>query len=558
MTDQRRVIEELRRVNSELAAQIEQNAKLDNDRKASELAKERLMDALAASEERFRKLTNNLPGVVYQRVSDASGAFKDIYISAGATKLLGVDPDAMIQEGRSLLDYIHPEDRERKLSALADAAARNQTLVIEVRKLAQPGGDVRWWEVHTTPTPLGNGNVQWDGIAIDITDRKAAQKQLQRAQKMEAIGQLTGGVAHDFNNLLTVILGNAEHLVEQLSDNQRLRVLAELTQTAAERGAELTSRLLAFARRQSLDPKTVDLNRLLANLGELLSRALGEQIEIEFVRSAGLWLATVDPVQLDSAILNLAINARDAMPNGGRLTIETANAHLDDRYAAEHEEVLPGQYAMIAVSDTGTGMTTEVLTRAFEPFFSTKEIGRGSGLGLSMVFGFVKQSGGHIKIYSEVSAGTTVKIYLPRANIRAVVHDDNENDPARDAKGSETILIVEDNDMVRQHAERLLRELGYDVLSARNGPTALSIIQSDRRIDLLFTDVVMPGGLNGKDLADTALLLRPTLKVLFTSGYTENAVVHHGRIDQGVRLLRKPYLRRDLASKVRDALDQTA
>jgi signal transduction histidine kinase/CheY-like chemotaxis protein len=380
------------------------------------------------------------------------------------------------------------------------------------------------------------------------------QEQLQQAVKMKAIGQLTGGVAHDFNNLLTVILGNAEALVDQLRDNDRLRVLAELTQAAAERGAELTNRMLAFARQQALEPQAIDANKLIAGMDALLRRTLGEDQEIQIVRRAGLWPTMVDPSQLESALLNLAINARDAMPNGGKLTIETANVHVDDEYAAAHDEVTPGQYTLISVSDTGCGMSPETVARAFEPFYSTKGVGKGTGLGLSMVYGFAKQSGGHVKLYSEVGNGTTVKLYLPRADAMAV---EAAAAVAIDERGgSETVLVAEDDDMVRAHVARMLRELGYTVILATNGPEALAIVESNVAFDVLLTDVIMPGGMSGRVLADSAVLRRPGLKVLFMSGYSENAIVHHGRLDPGVQLLRKPYARRELAMKLRRVLDQ--
>jgi signal transduction histidine kinase/ActR/RegA family two-component response regulator len=376
---------------------------------------------------------------------------------------------------------------------------------------------------------------------------------LRQSQKMEAVGQLTGGVAHDFNNLLTVIIGNSELVADGLRDRPALRNLAEMTVKAAERGAELTSRLLAFSRRQPLDPKPSDINRQIADMDPMLRRTLGEHIEIELVRGGGLWKAMVDPGQLENAILNLCLNARDAMPNGGRLTIETANAHLDAAYAASQSEVEPGQYVMIAVSDTGTGMDAATLERAFEPFFTTKDVGKGSGLGLSMVYGFVKQSRGHVRIYSESGQGTTVRLYLPRADGEAQAGAPAAA-PAEADRGSGRILLVEDDALVRENAAELLRSLGYDVVPAANGPEALAVLEKGEAFDLLLTDVVMPGGLNGRELAERAHALRPGLLVLYTSGYTENAIVHHGRLDRGVELLAKPYRRQDLAAKVRAVL----
>lgn len=389
-------------------------------------------------------------------------------------------------------------------------------------------------------------------LARQVQANEQLQEQLQQAAKMKAIGQLTGGVAHDFNNLLTVILGNAEVLTDELKGDARLRALAEMTQTAAERGAELTNRMLAFARQQALEPQAIDVNKLIAGMDGLLRRTLGEDQEIEIVRRAGLWPTMVDPSQLESALLNLAINARDAMPKGGKLTIETANAHVDDEYAAAHDEVKPGQYTLISVCDTGHGMSRETMARAFDPFYSTKGVGKGTGLGLSMVYGFVKQSGGHIKLYSEVGNGTAVKLYLPRADAVAI---ESASAGADERGGTETVLLAEDDDMVRTHVARMLRDLGYNVILASSGPEALGIVDSGVAFDVLLTDVIMPGGMNGRELADAAAARRPGLKVLFMSGYAESAIVHHGRLDAGVQLLHKPYRRRELASKLRRVID---
>ncbi|MEX0807531.1 MAG: ATP-binding protein [Dongiaceae bacterium] len=400
-----------------------------------------------------------------------------------------------------------------------------------------------------------------NGAAESLQHQRAAIEDLNRklgqSQKMEAVGQLTGGIAHDFNNLLTIILGNATALSEGLSDNRKLHALAEMTERAAERGAELTSRLLAFARRQPLEPRVINVNEQVLGMDKLLHRTLGEDIEVKLVQAGGLWKAMVDPGQLENAILNLSINARDAMPNGGRLTIETANAHLDETYAIGQSEVEPGEYVMVAVSDSGTGMDSATLERAFEPFFTTKEVGKGSGLGLSMVYGFVKQSRGHVRIYSEAGQGTTVKLYLPRAMADA----GTAARPPRTATaqgGREKILLVEDDNLVREHVAGQLSGLGYDVVSARDGSEAIEALKRAEDFDLLFTDVVMPGGISGRQLAEAARTLRPTLPVLFTSGYTENAIVHHGRLDPGVHLLQKPYRKQDLAAKVRIALASIA
>jgi signal transduction histidine kinase/ActR/RegA family two-component response regulator len=379
-------------------------------------------------------------------------------------------------------------------------------------------------------------------------------ERLRQSQRLEAVGQLTGGIAHDFNNLLTVILGNAELLAERLQDQVRLAELVKMIGIAARRGADLTQRLLAFARRQPLDPRSINVNRLIADLDGLLRRTLGEHIEIEFIRGAGLWQALVDPVQLESALLNLSINARDAMPEGGRLTIETANTHVDHNYAVRLVDLAPGQYVMVAVSDNGSGIAPEILSRVFEPFFTTKETGKGTGLGLAMVYGFAKQSGGHVSIYSEPGHGTAVKLYLPR-----VLDEQNtiavDTIPAMVQGGDETILLVEDDAMVRRYANDQLSSLGYRVVVAANGPSALEVLRQRDDIDLLFTDVVMPGGMSGRELADAAIQLRPNLKVLYTSGFPENSITHQGRLNPGIQLLAKPYLRADLAAQLRRALD---
>lgn len=390
-------------------------------------------------------------------------------------------------------------------------------------------------------------------IETDVTKQVALEEQLLQAQRLEAIGQLTGGIAHDFNNLLTVILGNSELLIEQLRDDDPLRVLAEMTKTAAERGAELTRRLLAFARRQPLEPKVVPINTLLAEMRGLLGRTLTADISIELAPGDDVGNALVDPAQLEAAVLNLCINARDAMTDGGRLTIETANVALDDEYAEGNIEVAAGEYVVIAVSDTGSGITPDNLARVFEPFFTTKDVGKGTGLGLSMVYGFARQSGGHAKIYSEVGRGTTVKLYLPKMNV--------ENRHSRTGLiattaqgGAEAILLVEDDELVRIHVGSQLTALGYTVVAVVDGHEALGAIKQGINFDLLFTDIVMPGGMNGKQLADAVREFRPDLPILFTSGYAENAIAHQGQLDPGVSLLSKPYSRGDLARKVRAAL----
>jgi len=395
-------------------------------------------------------------------------------------------------------------------------------------------------------------------VAERTAELRANEEVLRQSQKMEAVGQLTGGVAHDFNNLLQVIIGNLDTIDRNLPEGSvRLRRAANHALKGARRAASLTQRLLAFSRRQPLDPKPANVNALVTGLSELVHRTLGETVAVETVLAAGLWQVEVDPNELEAAILNLAVNARDAMPEGGRLTIETANTHIDEAYASNYAEVAPGQYVAISVSDTGKGMDEATVARAFEPFFTTKPVGRGTGLGLSQVYGFVKQSGGHVKIYSEVGQGTTVKIYLPRLDAANLTEDDVAIDAlAPDAEGEETILVVEDDDDVRTYSVDILRDLGYRVIEAHDGPSALRLLERQTRVDLLFTDVVLPSGMTGAQVAEQARTLRPDLKVLFTTGYARNAIIHQGRLDKGVKLITKPFASNDLAAKVRDVLDE--
>ena len=392
-------------------------------------------------------------------------------------------------------------------------------------------------------------------IRDEVAERIKVEETLRQAQKMEAIGQLTGGVAHDFNNLLTVIMGGLE-TIRRAKQDDRPRILraVDMAFQGAQRAANLTSRLLAFSRRQPLSPRPLDLNILVREMTELLHQTLGETIELENVISPRLWPVEVDQNQLEAAILNLAVNARDAMPMGGKLTIETANTALDQSYSARDAEVVPGQYVMLSVSDNGEGMSEHTLARAFEPFYTTKEVGKGTGLGLSMVYGFVKQSRGHVTIYSEEGDGTTVKIYFPRFEGEMKPAGDDEMQELPSASRDEVILVVEDNRDVRANSVDMLTELGYKVLEAGDAVAAMRILDRTGRVDLLFTDIVLPGE-NGRSLADRALIIRPGLRVLFTTGYSRNAIVHQGRLDPHVHLIGKPFTFEQLAAKVRDALD---
>jgi CheY-like chemotaxis protein/signal transduction histidine kinase len=391
-----------------------------------------------------------------------------------------------------------------------------------------------------------------DRVAEEIQVRRQAETALQQAQKMEAIGQLTGGVAHDFNNLLQVISGNLQLLSRDLLGNERAEARLQNALEGVARGTRLASQLLAYGRRQPLEPKVINAGRFVRGLDDLLRRALGEEIEIETTVAAGLWNTFADPSQIENALLNLAINARDAMNGRGKLTIEVGNALISEEYAATHADVVPGQYVMLAVTDTGCGIAPEILDRVFEPFFTTKSEGRGTGLGLSMVYGFVKQSGGHVKIYSEVGLGTTIKLYLPRSIANEEMPADSS--PLASVGGSEIVLVVEDDAQVRATAVDLLSDLGYRVLQATDATGALAVVESGVPIDLLFTDVVMPGPLRSPELARRARERLPGIAVLFTSGYAEDAIVHDGRLDEGVSLLAKPYTREALSRKIRQVL----
>ena len=406
----------------------------------------------------------------------------------------------------------------------------------------------------------GYSHEEENGLVItvkcrDVSEYAKLQEQLLQSQRLESVGKLTGGVAHDFNNLLTVILGCAEELRDQLAGRDgdlALKEAAGAILQATEQGADLTAHLLAFARRQPLSPRIVDVDALIEAMEPLLRRTLGEDVILATVHDDTPHSAIIDPGQLENAILNLCLNARHAMPEGGRLTIEVASVDLDQSYVNWNTEVEPGRYVQLAISDNGVGMAPDVVERIFDPFFTTRPPGEGSGLGLSMVYGFLKQSRGHVKAYSELGEGTTINLYLPAAGAGAVASPALPTPVA--VGGSERVLVVEDDDLVRNHVVKQLRALGYDVAEARNGDAALLLL-AETRFALLFTDVVMPGELNGRRLADAARRTDPAMRVLFTSGYTENAIVHHGRLDEGVRLLQKPYRRADLARAVREAID---
>jgi signal transduction histidine kinase len=519
---------------------------------------------------RLRKLTGD--NWAEQKAMDRLGPLIDSKLAA-IEEILSLarqgkkdQADALVVPGKVVMDEIRTviaeiAEAEQDLLASrerADSRARSILLFLILCGLA--GATVLVTTAMRSQTRLVRN------LQEEASKREIAEASLRQAQKMEAIGQLTGGIAHDFNNLLTVILGNLDTIRRRLANDpadasaQLARPLDGAMQ-GARSAAKLTHRLLAFSRLQPLDPVPLDLNKTIAGISDLLMRTVGSPITVETVLAGGLWPTMADANQLENVLVNLAINAKDAMPEGGKITIETANGYLDDAYAAGFGDVTPGQYVVLSVSDTGTGIVPEVLERVFEPFFTTKQTGMGTGLGLSMVHGFVKQSGGHVRIYSEVGHGTSVKIYLPRlpqetAMAAAPKALDPDPKPLATAKGGETVLVVEDNDGVLEFACTALEDLGYRVLLARNGPEALAQLESEERIDLLFTDVVMTMDMTGRQLADHASTIRPSLPVLFTTGYSRNAIFHQGRLDANVNLLSKPYTQAELARKVRAALNE--
>jgi signal transduction histidine kinase len=454
----------------------------------------------------------------------------------------------------SLLDRIHPEDGGRISEQWTRFRARHGDDVGEYRMIAADGRSV-WLRDSMRLEREAGGSLIGYGLMLDITESKLRDQQLFQAQKMESVGQLTGGIAHDFNNLLAVVIGNVDLLAPRVERDPEARGLVESILKAGLRGAELNRGLLAFSRRQSLQPRPVNVNDLITEEIAIFRHTLGEQIQVIFAPAADLWRSLVDPAQLESSLLNLAVNARDAMERGGTLTIETNNIHLDQQYADRNTEITPGDYVAIAVSDTGTGMSPEVAAQAFEPFFTTKKVGRGTGLGLSMIYGFVKQSGGHIKIYSEEGHGTTVRMYLPRckedsAAPMATVDTDHEH-----RAGGRIILVVEDQAEVRSVVVKQLAELGYMTIEAVDGPSALAIIATDQPIDLLFTDVVMPGGMTGPELAEQARKFRPELETLFTTGFAAASLENGNRkLFQAGHLLTKPYRRQELARKLHEII----
>ena len=531
------------------------------------IARLRADDRLRESEARFRNMADNAPVMMW--VTDPTGFCT--YLNAGWYAFTGQTVGE--GEGYGWLDAVHPDDRPIAEQAFVTANAARINYRVDFR-LRRADGIYRWTidaaaaRFDTDGTYLG-----YVGSVIDIEERKVAEAELEarvaaalaeqavteealrQSQKMEAVGQLTGGIAHDFNNMLAVVIGSLDLLGRRIGTaDARAKRYVNAANDGARRAANLTQRLLAFSRRQPLNPEPLDVNRLVTGMSELIRGSMGTDIQIETVLAGGSWRTLADPNQLENVVLNLAVNARDAMPGGGRLTIETQNAHLDDRYAAAHFGVAAGQYVLIAVTDTGEGMTEDVIAKAFDPFFTTKEVGKGTGLGLSQVYGFIKQSGGHVKIYSEPGEGTTVKIYMPRLMGPDPIATDQTKAPEMPlGEYGEVILVVEDEAAVRQFSTDALTELGYRVLEADGAAAALRMLEAHPDIALLFTDVVMPE-VNGARLAEQARARWPNLKVLFTTGYSRNAVYHNGVLDPGVELIGKPFSIDELAAKVRHVL----
>ena len=503
--------------------------------------------ALKSSEEMFRQMAENISEVFWM-TDPAKNEM--IYISPAYEQIWRRPRQGLYQNPRSFVEAIHPEDRERVVSAFEKQERGDYD---EVYRIVRPDGTVRHIRDRAFPVRNKDGDIyRVVGIADDITEARSRDEQLRQAQKMEAVGQLTGGVAHDFNNILTVVIGNLD-LLQKKQEDPVLKRMAQHALDASTRGADLTQRLLAIARKQTLSPKVLDLNECVTGMMQLMRTTLGETIDIEVKTDSGLWRCKVDSGRFENALLNLAINARDAMPKGGKLTIETRNAVLGNDFVAAHPGVSKGDYVSVSVSDTGTGIRQEILDRIFEPFFTTKDVGEGSGLGLSMVYGFIKQSGGELEVESEEGKGTLMRLYLPRSAEADVPMEQPANEEVPHASG-EKILLVEDQADVRAITVTMLHELGYRVVEASRGDEALDIMQSTAEFDLLLSDLVLPGGMSGVDVANRSRRIDPAIKVLFITGYADDAVMPRGEVGAEFDLLRKPFNTAALGRKLRSVL----
>lgn len=506
--------------------------------------------------ERFEYVTS----VSVDAVSDWDVENMTIWWSPGITRLFGHDRDEMMRNPHAWTQHLHPDDREHIRKTLYESFVSDTNQLNLRYRFIRKDGSVAQVEENAFIVRNSEGKaLRMIGGMTDVTQRRSLEEQLSHSQRMQSIGQLTGGIAHDFNNLLTVIQGNTELLAEQLAGNDALTGLTAMISHASRRAAELVQRLLAFARRQPLDPHPTDVAGLVQNMQTLIRRTLPERIEFEVVAQNDLPPAMIDPPQLESALLNLCLNARDAMTGHGKLLLELTHVELDRAYCDQHPGVNVSAYVMVAVTDTGSGMSKEIQQKVFDPFFSTKPAGEGSGLGLSMAYGFVKQSGGHIAIYSEPGVGTAVRMYLPVSRDQDLTQSQRTAElvasfqpGAKPAGRSRRVLLVEDEEMVRRYAEKQFKALGYEVLVADSPQHALDLLDKHKPVHILFTDGIMPGGLNGPELASAAVKVQPDLKVLYTSGYSENAISHQGRLAQGTHLLSKPWRRDDLARKLKE------
>ncbi|GEM_PF-4038061 len=519
-------------------------------------------EALRLREAQLSSVAANHPGIVFQRRLSGDGRSSYPFISDRAFELCGYSAHELMDDPALLRTLVVPEDLPAFQRAVERSAREVKSMESDFRVKTREGS-VKWMRSLSTPRYLANGDIVWDGIILDVTRQKELeqrqkemQQELHRSQRLEAVGTLSGGMAHDFNNLLQVIIMNLSLVKDRVSGDPLAVELTEAAAGAGRRGADLIRRLLAFSRRQALDPVPFDMGELVKSMMRLLSETLGEQIEISIDIAPDLWIGFTDPAQVESALANLAVNARDAMPQGGKLFVHVRNTTLDLAYAASHRDAAPGDYLLLEVSDTGVGMSAETLAHAFEPFFTTKDVGKGTGLGLSMVYGFAKQSGGHVNLYSEEGKGTTVRLYIPRAKTERERSEARENRTSLALPvGNEVILVVDDKDDVRQTAKRALEYLGYRTVEAANAEDALALLESGTKVDLLFTDIIMPGGILGTELARQALVRHPGLKVLFTSGFPDALRRQEAVLPANSCFLTKPYPRSELAIKVRQVLD---